>query len=178
MRHSGDVTNKPVSMTTGNVMKRDSSSSPSRHGSHGNRNSIEMMTLRGSSQDATGKPSVSTPERNKHGNSNQGYSSHGDIAQTMAQLALSSRGNSGKWRDVEKGGVTVTGEGAHLNPGPGRPYSPSEASSHSVTPPLPPLSPSNTPPMTPPESPQGLPPHLRGNPHQLHHHNDQVIVIL
>ena len=174
------LANKPVSMVTNNVLKRDSSNSPARHGNHGNnnRNSIELTTLRGSNQDVSGKqrlpgatttrttnpPSTSTPERINNNNTrpsnghiNHGYSSHGDITQTMAQLGLNSKLNSNR-----------IGSSHHHNPN----YSPSEASSsHSVTPPLPPLSPSNTPPMTPPESPRGLPPHLRGNPHHIHNSN-------
>ena len=164
------LANKPVSMVTSNVLKMDSSSSPARHGNHGNnnRNNIELTTLRGSNQDVSGKqplPGTSTPERinnntrPSNGHINHGYSSHGDITQTMAQLGMNSKLNS-------KG----TGN-HHHNPN----YSASEASSsHSVTPPLPPLSPSNTPPMTPPESPRGLPPHLRGNPHHLHNNSNQV----
>ena len=173
------LANKPVSMVTNNVLKRDSSNSPARHGNHGNnnRNSIELTALRGSNQDVSGKqrlpgtttttnpPSTSTPERinntttrPSNGHINHGYSSHGDITQTMAQLGLNSKLNSNSNR---------TGS-HHHNPN----YSPSEASSsHSVTPPLPPLSPSNTPPMTPPESPRGLSPHLRRNPHHIRNSN-------
>ena len=170
------LANKPVSMVTSNVLKRDSSNSPARHGNHGNnnnRNNIELTTLRGSNQDVSGKqplpgttknPSTPTPERinntrPSNGHINHAYSSHGDITQTMAQLGLNSKFNP-----------NGTGN-QHHNPN----YSPSEASSsHSVTPPLPPLSPSNTPPMTPPESPRGLPPHLRGNTHRLHNSSNQV----
>ena len=169
------LANKPVSMVANNVLKRDSSNSPARHGNHGNnnRNSIELTTLRGSNQDVSEKqqrlpgattthsPSTSTPERitrPNNGHINHGYSSHDDITQTMAQLGLNSKLNSNSNRIGSH----------HHNPN----YSPSEASSsHSVTPPLPPLSPSNTPPMTPPESPRGLPPHLRENPHHIHNSN-------
>ncbi len=156
--------------------RRDSSNSPLRHRRS---NSIEMNPLRGSNQDisrVSGYPQATSASQhsnhvhsNKQNSQNHGYSSHGELAQTMSQLALNSHssvtngsktGGTGNQNQNQRRLNLETDGGGYLNPN----YSPSEASSqHSVTPPLPPLSPSNTPPLTPPGSPRGLPPHIRGS---------------
>ncbi len=118
--------------------KRETSESPLRHNDVGSsRNSVEMTTLRGSSQDVARqqqqtsttnlRSGSSTPQLNHKSLSNQsllgnhpsnGHSSHRDLTDSMAELNLN---KTIKWRDPENAGSQgqlFSGQG-HLNSGQG-----------------------------------------------------------